>query len=531
MHPGQLIRKLRRERNWTQEDLAKRLYVTRQTVSAWEKGLAQPSSQSLLAAAKVFEISLSQLMGDGAADEPASTAPVTEQSAVTARDGALPVSFAWWPVAVLAALVCLCANSYLLLRQRPGLIVLVIVLFLTANLLPGWFERAIPTSRLRVCFHGTRVLQIFALSTAGSVAAQAILGALLLPGQWELWLWSAGFAVVVNALTFWNGMLSIWLTSVQLGLHLRLMGLLFGWIPVFHLWILKQMIRVTEHEVRFETGKHLLNLERQDEALCRTKYPILLVHGFFFRDSRIFNYWGRIPRELERNGANIYYGQQQSADSIENSAEELKTRIRAIVKDTGCEKLNVIAHSKGGLDMRQALLDPEIRAMTASLTTINTPHRGCAYADYLLEKIPEPNQRGIEKAYNAAARRLGDRDPDFMAAVRDLTKARCEEFDRQTPLPVGVFCQSVGSRLSRAGAARFPQNATYHLALHFDGPNDGLVSEGSFRWGSRLLYLTTPGREGISHGDVVDLNRRDIPEFDVREFYVRLVHDLKARGL
>ena len=293
----------------------------------------------------------------------------------------------------------------------------------------------------------------------------------------------------------------------------------------------KQMIRVTEHEVRFETGKHLLNLERQDEALCRTKYPILLVHGFFFRDSRIFNYWGRIPRELERNGANIYYGQQQSADSIENSAEELKTRIRAIVKDTGCEKLNVIAHSKGGLDMRQALLDPEIRAMTASLTTINTPHRGCAYADYLLEKIPEPNQRGIEKAYNAAARRLGDRDPDFMAAVRDLTKARCEEFDRQTPLPVGVFCQSVGSRLSRAGAARFPQNATYHLALHFDGPNDGLVSEGSFRWGSRLLYLTTPGREGISHGDVVDLNRRDIPEFDVREFYVRLVHDLKARGL
>ena len=185
MHPGQLIRKLRRERNWTQEDLAKRLYVTRQTVSAWEKGLAQPSSQSLLAAAKVFEISLSQLMEDGAADEPASTAPVTEQSAVTARDGALPVSFAWWPVAVLAALVCLCANSYLLLRQRPGLIVPVIVLFLTANLLPGWFERAIPTPRLRVCFHGTRVLQIFALSTAGSVAAQAILGALLLPGQYN----------------------------------------------------------------------------------------------------------------------------------------------------------------------------------------------------------------------------------------------------------------------------------------------------------------------------------------------------------
>ena len=36
---------------------------------------------------------------------------------------------------------------------------------------------------------------------------------------------------------------------------------------------------------------------------------------------------------------------------------------------------------------------------------------------------------------------------------------------------------------------------------------------------------------GISHGDVVDLNRENIPGFDVREFYVQLVADLKARGL
>lgn len=35
---------------------------------------------------------------------------------------------------------------------------------------------------------------------------------------------------------------------------------------------------------------------------------------------------------------------------------------------------------------------------------------------------------------------------------------------------------------------------------------------------------------GISHGDVIDLNRENIPGFDVREFYVDLVHDLKERG-
>ena len=38
------------------------------------------------------------------------------------------------------------------------------------------------------------------------------------------------------------------------------------------------------------------------------------------------------------------------------------------------------------------------------------------------------------------------------------------------------------------------------------------------------------GTRGISHGDVVDLNRENIPGFDVREFYVSLVADLKNRG-
>ena len=33
------------------------------------------------------------------------------------------------------------------------------------------------------------------------------------------------------------------------------------------------------------------------------------------------------------------------------------------------------------------------------------------------------------------------------------------------------------------------------------------------------------------HGDVIDLNREDIPGFDVREFYVQLVAKLKEKGL
>ena len=89
----------------------------------------------------------------------------------------------------------------------------------------------------------------------------------------------------------------------------------------------------------------------------------------------------------------------------------------------------------------------------------------------------------------------------------------------------------MGSKLNCAVSGKFPLNFTYPLVKYFDGPNDGLVSEKSFFWGERYQFLTVPGKRGISHGDMIDLNRENIPGFDVREFYVQLVADLKQRGL
>ena len=40
---SQNIRRLRKEKGMSQEQLAQALHVTRQTVSAWERGIAQPS--------------------------------------------------------------------------------------------------------------------------------------------------------------------------------------------------------------------------------------------------------------------------------------------------------------------------------------------------------------------------------------------------------------------------------------------------------------------------------------------------------
>ena len=94
-----------------------------------------------------------------------------------------------------------------------------------------------------------------------------------------------------------------------------------------------------------------------------------------------------------------------------------------------------------------------------------------------------------------------------------------------------IFTQSFGSKLNHAVNGRFPLNMSYHFVKHFDGYNDGLVGEESFKWGSDYHFLTNRGLRGISHADMIDLNRENIDGFDIREFYVSLVQGLKERGL
>lgn len=57
------IKALRKERGMTQEELAIRLNVVRQTVSKWEKGLSVPDAEMLQRLAEALEVSVSRLLG------------------------------------------------------------------------------------------------------------------------------------------------------------------------------------------------------------------------------------------------------------------------------------------------------------------------------------------------------------------------------------------------------------------------------------------------------------------------------------
>ncbi len=63
METKEIIVKLRTERSLSQDELAEKLYVTRQAVSRWETGETIPNTETLKLLSKLFDVSINTLLG------------------------------------------------------------------------------------------------------------------------------------------------------------------------------------------------------------------------------------------------------------------------------------------------------------------------------------------------------------------------------------------------------------------------------------------------------------------------------------
>lgn len=85
MNFNEKLQKLRKERNITQESLAEKLNVSRQAVSKWEAGQTMPEIEKIIEIAKIYTISLDDLLLNQEEFEPKSQADVFQHKKKSAR--------------------------------------------------------------------------------------------------------------------------------------------------------------------------------------------------------------------------------------------------------------------------------------------------------------------------------------------------------------------------------------------------------------------------------------------------------------
>ncbi|WP_191013764.1 esterase/lipase family protein [Treponema zioleckii] len=273
---------------------------------------------------------------------------------------------------------------------------------------------------------------------------------------------------------------------------------------------------------------------------CKTKYPVLLVHGTGFRDRKLFNYWGTIPEILEEHGSAIFYSGHDAWANIENAANQIASSLKIVLEKTGSEKVNVIAHSKGGIDVRYAIAKLGLSDKIASLTMISSPNHGLKTMDSLYSILGNRFFKFCAFFVNLWFRILGDKKPDFFETTQQFRASFMERFNKEIVDFPSIIYQSF------AGKMKNPFSDIFMWLLNFvisfsDGANDGLVSVESAQWGKFRGTIEGRGFFGISHPHEVDGYRTnpEIKESEnlpagsktIRDFYIGLVRELKDMGL
>nr|WP_302599598.1 alpha/beta fold hydrolase [uncultured Cellulosilyticum sp.] len=257
------------------------------------------------------------------------------------------------------------------------------------------------------------------------------------------------------------------------------------------------------------------------------KYPIVLVHGAGFEDNcnsgEIVGSWGTIPKFIRKQGVPIFFGRTKAWASIIENAEILKESILNFQKEYDIDKVNIIAHSMGGLESRYMITHLGMAKNVASLTTISAPHRGLKTIDAL------HNTKLYQKIIELLATRYFGSYEQFLNMSLRLKHSNCVLFNRETPNMEGVYYQSYGADMKSMVYDPL-LSVSYKIISYYDGENDGLVPIRSARWGNYKGIFESRSLKGLSHRDLIDMHKEDTLE-DIRHNYLQIILDLEEQGL
>ena len=257
----------------------------------------------------------------------------------------------------------------------------------------------------------------------------------------------------------------------------------------------------------------------------KCKYPVVLVHGIAMKELRVVKAFGKIRERLKEDGQTVYIAPTDGFGTIENNAAQLKAFLEEVLSETGAERVNIIAHSKGGLDTKFMITDLGMEARVASLTTLCTPHKGSVIASRLWE-LPKWMKKSIAFFINGFYRVfMRDEHPDSMRACEQLRLV--DESEETLRFSYDVYCQSYSASMEKPRDCFVMALPMKMYKKHENIENDGLVSEKSARFENfkgRCLDIS------VSHTQIIDLFAKKSQKEKIYAFYKKVCDELAGMG-
>ncbi len=196
-----------------------------------------------------------------------------------------------------------------------------------------------------------------------------------------------------------------------------LLALLFFWTIFSFLLALKENLNVTKNELRSRADKTidiiktilleylsfigiillypfgLFNKTERDKTFDK-RLPLLLIHGYLHNSGVFIPLKSRFKRDKITNIFSISL--KPKFASIKEHAQRVKEKVEEIISLTGCEKIDIVTHSMGGLVAIYYIKELDGHARVNRCITMACPHRGTGFAKIALGKNGKEMRPGSE---------------------------------------------------------------------------------------------------------------------------------------
>lgn len=227
-------------------------------------------------------------------------------------------------------------------------------------------------------------------------------------------------------------------------------------------------------------------------------HPIVLVHGLFgWGDSEssllgIGKYWGGMDDHLRAQGVPVLAPYSLATQSSAHRAGIVKNKVNEWMAANGYQKVHLIGHSQGGLDIRYLASNLNMSHKIATVTTLNSVHTGSPTADIVEGAIPDWLEPYVGTVVEALIKLVyGGDELNALAAMNQLTTTGVAAFNATTPDTAGVKYFSYGSKMTLPDPIQHPFMFAIFPVTTIGGTfkgqgatNDGLVPLTSQKWGT-----------------------------------------------